>query len=693
MEARMYAARAGRYSLAPAPSLLQPRAVNSFNSSPTKSQGTQGSRGKLLGDPIPRRNAPVDTTSIASIPTVPTRVDDYTESSEDERFVEDPVQPTEGDEDVEPTIYSNEEDSLSEDDGEEVRAGLETNYASQKILELSIPELSRAADDLMEFLEKGDPDPDVFQGRLRIKRRSFQSIRAEYTDDNVAHFIDWTDFPSGSTTLARVNVVTAFDKLHDLSPDNERELSPFLAFLDVLIPSWFVPDQAMFQEPETMLALRTWLFIQSFSRQTSEADYRKSIASIFCRYLGDRKLTFAKLFAGGHFRSLGGDRDNDDELCSARISEIINIVHKKKAEEATSLLKEKFGLHQLIPELRRTFKAMYRILKSEENEPVQLDSGTSPFDEHQQEGMLGSQAGDSDAESQTIVGAGTDDEAEPSLFVGEESIRALHGIEETIQVLYGNQRGSMSPPWRQPLTVSGWPVPVDYPDHQNTDLLLMDSLPAPQPERKRHDPFVEDSDDDDDGSDSGEEWFEADTRSVEPQGLLGPPPPKKSRVQPPGPDSQISLSQTQDPSSATAPSQSSVPELGAVDESRAEVALQNRLSPSQGQQQRVKWNSHDTSLLLELIKEYHTGWSTIEAQGKDRFQTPRNQQACRDKARNIKVKLLQTDKLLPPNFDEVWLGPKEISKVLSMGKNPFRKVADVDDEDRPIGTEFSVASM
>ena len=43
----------------------------------------------------------------------------------------------------------------------------------------------------------------------------------------------------------------------------------------------------------------------------------------------------------------------------------------------------------------------------------------------------------------------------------------------------------------------------------------------------------------------------------------------------------------------------------------------------------------------------------------------------------MKVDLLMTDAILPPNFDKVRLGPKEKSKLISMGKNPFRTEGDV----------------
>lgn len=404
METRSYSKRAGRYAPAPAPSLppmaTRHRGINPLSSSPRKSQSTQESKGKLLRDPVARRNAPVDTASIASIATDPGRVDDETEFGEDEK-------PVKSREYVESSMYSAEEGASYEDHSEEIRVGLEANDARRKILELSIPDLCRAADDLMEYIGKRDTDPDVFHGRLAIKRRAFQSVRAEYEEEDTAPFIDWAPFLSQSAALARVNVVTAFDKLCDFNPDNEREMASFLTTLWPLFPAWFVLEQSMFQEPETMLDLRTWLFVESFSRQTGETDYKRLIASIFCKDVDEGKINYAQLFAGGHFLELGGEGEDHDELCSARVSEIVNIVHKKRAGEAISLLREKFGLDQLIPELQSTFKALYRILKpAGKQASVQLDTRPSTPYEHQQESMMGSQD-DLASESQSIIRAGT----------------------------------------------------------------------------------------------------------------------------------------------------------------------------------------------------------------------------------------------------------------------------------------------
>ncbi|KAG5979523.1 hypothetical protein E4U55_005082 [Claviceps digitariae] len=89
--------------------------------------------------------------------------------------------------------------------------------------------------------------------------------------------------------------------------------------------------------------------------------------------------------------------------------------------------------------------------------------------------------------------------------------------------------------------------------------------------------------------------------------------------------------------------------------------------------QRHKWSDRDSATLIELIAQERAGWSIIEQRHNDKFEHPRNQQAYRDRARNMKVDFLLADAVLPPCFDLVVLGKKEIDKVLAGGRNPFRK--------------------
>lgn len=104
-------------------------------------------------------------------------------------------------------------------------------------------------------------------------------------------------------------------------------------------------------------------------------------------------------------------------------------------------------------------------------------------------------------------------------------------------------------------------------------------------------------------------------------------------------------------------------------------------------QRRQAWTDSDSLVLLELIRDYDAKWSVMERHN-HRFQYARNQQAYRDRARNLKVDYLITDRVLPPGFDKVALGKKEITKVMEAGKNPFRLEYEIGGDGRAVNTEY-----
>ncbi|KAG7106166.1 hypothetical protein HYQ44_014462 [Verticillium longisporum] len=123
-------------------------------------------------------------------------------------------------------------------------------------------------------------------------------------------------------------------------------------------------------------------------------------------------------------------------------------------------------------------------------------------------------------------------------------------------------------------------------------------------------------------------------------------------------------------------------------------------------QHRVPWSNRDVSKLIDFIATLGCNWSEIE-QGANphnghstrgiepttydperHFEVRRGQQAIRDKARNLKVDFLKADIILPPGFDGVLLGTKEIKALTGRGKNPYRRERDVDADGNATNTEF-----
>ncbi|WDK17799.1 hypothetical protein CGRA01v4_09082 [Colletotrichum graminicola] len=134
-----------------------------------------------------------------------------------------------------------------------------------------------------------------------------------------------------------------------------------------------------------------------------------------------------------------------------------------------------------------------------------------------------------------------------------------------------------------------------------------------------------------------------------------------------------------------------------------ELSEMNRRASSRGPQQRVPWSERDTRRLIRLIEYHNCLWARIAKRQLPEhrlddpgpevledciFDHPRDQQAIRDKARNLKVDMLKADLNLYPGFDGVALGKKERQVLISRGKNPDRTEADVDADGNPTHTEY-----
>jgi hypothetical protein len=385
----------------------------------------------LLRDPVARRGAPAHALRESSIPSIPQRPDDETEYYEEEEEDEDDndngtqeedetvhnVQ--DGEVDVRPEESEHGEQHQATEYSEQPQAGLVITPAQRKVLELTVPDLASAADSLFWCLRQREPDQDIFRGSLSIKRRAFYNIRAEYDvldQDDMAPFIDFAQFLAAqdftknhvytSSQIACANVVSAYDKLHDIKEGEASDVFEFFQTLHETLPSFFILADEMYQAPECTLDLRTWLFIEAISQPDNNMDYRDLLVALFCRdqersgtnaeeeYPSD----YAVLFSGNYFRELGGKDHDLNELCSTRIAEIMEI----KNDGGITQLRRRFPLHSLVDELQKCFESLYKILTDEES----VRAATEPVVEYQQS-VADSQGDDFGSESQSIVRMGS----------------------------------------------------------------------------------------------------------------------------------------------------------------------------------------------------------------------------------------------------------------------------------------------
>lgn len=140
--------------------------------------------------------------------------------------------------------------------------------------------------------------------------------------------------------------------------------------------------------------------------------------------------------------------------------------------------------------------------------------------------------------------------------------------------------------------------------------------------------------------------------------------------------------------SAAAPPSSSMPDFAEIERMKAQVRVNARLNNPRLLKRRHVWSERDSTTLIELVASRAAGWADMEKEDRHRFELPRNAQAYRDRARNMKVDFLISDAVLPRGFDLVTLSRKENDRLQKLGKNPARLEADVDRNGRPTHTEY-----
>lgn len=128
----------------------------------------------------------------------------------------------------------------------------------------------------------------------------------------------------------------------------------------------------------------------------------------------------------------------------------------------------------------------------------------------------------------------------------------------------------------------------------------------------------------------------------------------------------------------------------AMNRKKAELAVLARRDNPAPSRQRHPWSDADCDALVQLVALRQAGWGMMELQDGECFERPRNQQAYRDKARNMKVDFLMTDAVLPTCFDLVHLGTKEVAKLKGVGKNPSRRESEVNEDGTVYNTEYYI---
>ncbi|KAK0390914.1 hypothetical protein NLU13_0417 [Sarocladium strictum] len=599
----------------------------------TQDQLMQEAGETLARGPPPRRSAPF-APSEASIPTRP-----------------------EGGSDLDGEVNETEAEGDYRDE--------ETDETKLAVMADGLPDANRLSEELWTRLKNPKYESNQYRGILNLKRKQFRTIREEYEDASIApfvntrrlHLLDELTGGQGAafTILRKMNLASALDIIDRmLRGEDTNRLEFFQSLGNGVYPFLLNGDPNNKFAPETVLDIYTHLFIEKLAADTTSRSSFAILAEVFCTSSQETD-DFAELLSAGPYVSLGGkpvdgrNPENEDAMVYDRIREISPITKKKGR---VNNLREKYDLEKFLQELREF------VLQSWPTDPevfydaAELNLGGTPmsFDAHASQQLHGS------APART-----------------HQDIHRLEQVSPTAR------RQTIDPAMEH----TRYPSPDNGLAQSEASRAAAQSLA----ELGEH-PLSS-------VAESEEDAFQTDSRALAALTKRPAPPTsgqqrvfKRQRI------NDAALPPSSMPPPSTAPPQyatqlSATPDFEAIKaKKRALSAAARAERGEQPTQQRKPWSAADCTTLLNCIFERHASWSQIQAEDSHRFEVPRNQQAYRDKARNMKVDYLITDAVLPPCFDLVALGSKEKARLIAMGKNPNRREGDLDDEGNPINLSY-----
>ncbi|PNY25162.1 Uncharacterized protein TCAP_04902 [Tolypocladium capitatum] len=566
----------------------------------------------------------------------------------------------------------------------------------RQIMIAELPDLERAADELMTRLLNGDYGDKAFRAISKVKRKAFIYHRKSCLQPDApspSPFVDWawlkdperpTEMENkAANVFARANLVSALDCIRNARAGGDVDMMELLEALDSAIPTLFTSPGRNRPPPKMVVNVRACYAIKLLAMTNSKETLHQTIASVFC------EATDNADFVNGPFRSLGDPREaEDNNLCSTIADELFLMGRRSSGVDQ---LRKRFPLDELLEELEKWIQNEYTSLQGSSR-----PSRPGPEHHHAEEDFEES-ASASNHESPPIVRARDTDKV-PSLFLDNQSIRQLRATKSHSDAPPSNQQQATRNQTSRPLYA--------HADHQSSRQLLLAPDPVVNTARsgaKRAYVTAKEGNEEEANSETSDS-FETDDRPVDNTKRTaiqsGLPASKRLRSSAPEPRPSSSQRILANPTQTHAAPSSSAPaartgtssqiDLGAIKRRTADASDAARIQQRAyrgGPRTRVPWSEDDTILLIELICETNASWAVIQSSHNHKFEYPRNQQAYRDKARNLKVEFLLSDAVLPPGFDHVALGSKEVIKIREKGKNHMRQEFDIDSRGNPINTE------
>ncbi|KAI1258913.1 hypothetical protein F5Y18DRAFT_411816 [Xylariaceae sp. FL1019] len=492
----------------------------------------------------------------------------------------------------------------------------------------------------------------------------------------------------------------------------DKDLLPFISELDKSF-HWFFDSEFGGNPDGNRLGFRIrW---RHFLEKLDSAPNTKPAILAGTLFCDQSPVTVAEAIHNlkeGPFRQIG-DADMDTitshEGFEAEFEEIITILSKNDRAKVKKGLNEVYRRDDILQDLQSWAGDMYK--KWSQTRPATSPAPASPRnekrDEQQSSGLFVDQEDEASSESETEpeeYDKLPQTSTQPTLARNPAVLKAIRLSEQGItnRSITGpspdQQAGNGKEIESQTTTAIRQLDPAQFMDKSpSRDISPLRDLSPPQEiheTRKRRQPIHNDDDSIHDEFEVNEQLVD-ESRRIRFESEIGRGntrrPPKRARVVPEAPRHTIESSRTRQtsdpfedsddppPSSLT---QTDLAKLKARVEANKRRARANKERPAP--QIRKEWTVGDIERLLTLIADpdIHCSWAVMEK--KQGFETYRNQQSIRDKARNLKKDYLIGDNVLPEGFDGVRLGQKERNQIVAANRNPDRMEDDLDEENGQI---------
>ncbi|RYP77777.1 hypothetical protein DL771_000874 [Monosporascus sp. 5C6A] len=615
---------------------------------------------------------------------------------------------------------------------------VERDARIRALLEIALPDFSRMCGKILEQLKAmGDEIPSATDSmRLEVLKIPYNALRLAFTDSGIPFInLEQTSFGllSKDDTASRAearkavccgNLVSLLAFIVDIRV-GKRQAAPILRDVDDAFPTLFDPTLQGRREgiAETLtlaFRIRCRRLVDSLSASSEQPI--TLAARIFCDKMDEASTSAEHRLEDGPYRHLADinvkENDVSRETYKLRMRQLIHLLSRGDKSEIRASLDATYPQEALLSNLRSwALTSLERLTKSspmadgKPGRPVSETRNTKESSAHDGSESLfvdaeeGAQAGSdsaSDSDSQDIhvpalngpkgsffdgsvtlaeVRRSERPTSEGASLVSSSNQQAMKGkqkasnIQEAIRLLDSTRVLSAlddRPPRVHPSNSRGRdsiPVPQSTP-----------TSTRPGASKRQRSPDVDNNEDDFEVRSSltsrARRARRDDTGASETS-------PRRSPLsgQPPA----SSLGPVQERHRLP---QSSLPVGGGL-QGHHLIALSQDVrnikrdfNAGRPRQSRIPWSAEDTDLLIKLIAKHRCSWSAIAEEGG--FEVARDQQAVRDRARNLKVLFLQGDKALPACFDMVALGQKERNTVIRVGRNPDRKERDLDRDNNVI---------